>query len=176
VITRIIRIYKGVMYIYHLTLTTGHTARTSRADVGDEALAIVVPWLRRVVDTGQPAPLPAESLRHFSAIAFERDGGLLVTVYGPIGPHTPGNPAKAGLPLVTFAVAHRSRHGVQLWDMLIDSFPAHPAGIKQPATPWCATVLHPTAVAYPDSLEWLADFGRCCAWAWITRNAKPEAV
>lgn len=159
------------MYINHLTLTTGHNARTSRADVADDALAIVAPWLLSVVGSGQKSPLPVPALSHFSAVAYVHDGGLVVTVYGPSGPHQPGQPASADIPLVTFGVAQRSRHSEPLLAMLLANF-EHIAGIKQPSTPWLAVAIHPSIMAHTDAIAWLADFERCVAWAWITR--KPD--
>ena len=163
------------MYINHTTLTSGHNARTSRVDVADDVLAIVVPWLQSIVGAGQKSPLPVPALRHFSAIAYVQDGGLIVTVYGPTGPHRTGQPASADIPLVTFGVAQRSRHSEPLWAMLLANF-EHPAGIKQPETPWCAVVMHPSIMAHADAIGWLADFERCVAWAWITRNTQLEST
>ena len=163
------------MYINHTTLTSGHNARTSRADVADDVLAIVVPWLQSIVGAGQKSPLPVPALRHFSAIAYVQDGGLIVTVYGPTGPHRTGQPASADIPLVTFGVAQRSRHSEPLWAMLLANF-EHAAGIKQPATPWCAVAVHPSIMAHPNAIGWLADFERCVSWAWITRNAQLEST
>ena len=161
------------MYINHLSLTTGHNARTSRADVADDVLAIVAPWLQSIVGTGQKSPLPIPTLSHFGAIAYVQDGVLIVTVYGPSVPHLDGQPASTDIPLVTFGVAQRSRHSEPLWAMLMENF-ENPAGIKQPGTPWCAVVMHLSIMAYADAIGWLADFERCVAWAWITRNAQME--
>ena len=162
-------------YINHLTLPTGHKARTSRADVADDVLAIVAPWLQSIVGTGQKLPLPVQTLSHFAAVAYVQDGGLVVTVYGPSGPQLHGQPASADIPLVTFGVAQRSRHSEPLWAMLLANF-EHPAGIKQPGTPWCAVVMHPSIMAHADAIGWLADFERCVALAWITRNTQLEST
>jgi len=163
------------MYINNLTLTTGHNARTSRADVADDVLAIVAPWLQSIVSTGQKTHLPVPALSHFSAVAYVQDGGLIVTVYGPSGPHREGQPASADIPLVTFGVAQRSRHSEPLWAMLLANF-EHPEGIKQPTAPWCAVAMHPSIMAHASAIGWLADFERCVAWAWITRNTHLESA
>ena len=163
------------MYINNLTLTTGHNARTSRADVADDVLAIVAPWLQSIVGAGQKSPMPVPALSHFSAIAYVQDGGLVVTVYGPSGPHQPGQPASADIPLATFGVAQRSRHSEPLWAMLLANF-EHAPGLGQPATLWCAVAVHPSIMAHANTIGWLADFERCCAWAWITRNAHLEST
>ena len=166
---------RPLMYINHLTITTGHKARTSRADVADEALAVVAPWLQSIVRSGQKSPLPVAALSHFGAVAYVQDGGLVVTVYGPSGPHRLGQPKSADIPLVTFGVAQRSRHSEPLWAMLLANF-EHPEGIKQPSTPWCTVVVHPSIMAHADAIVWLADFERCVAWAWITRNTQLEST
>ena len=163
------------MYINHITINTGHNARTSRADVADDVLAIVAPWLQSIINTGNKTPLPVTELSHFSAVAYVQDGGLVVTVYGPSGPHKQGQPASADIPLVTFFVAQRSRHSEPLWAMLLANF-VHPDGIKQQSAPWCAVVVHPSAIAHRDSLEWLADFERCVAFAWIIRSPDIKSV
>lgn len=104
------------------------------------------------------------------------DGGLVVTVYGPLGPHTPGKPhGGATTPLVTVGVAQRSRHGQPLWESLVNAFGCADE-TEKPAEPWCAVALHPGLSAYPDASDWLGDFERCIAWAWITRNTQIDVV
>ncbi len=160
------------MHINHITLNTGHLARTSRADVRDDVLAIMAPWLQSAVDSGAIVPLPVPALSHFSGRALVQDGGLVLTVYGPAGPHQVGRShLGATMPLITLGVAKRSRHGAALWQMMVDAFDAHRA-TRMPAEPWIAVALHASIAAYPDSAEWLGDFERCVAWAWITR--KPD--
>ncbi|MDC8446093.1 MAG: hypothetical protein LV471_09245 [Nitrosomonas sp.] len=163
------------MYINHITITTGNNARISRADVADDVLEVVAPWLQSIVNAGQKSPLPIPSLSHFSVIAYVQDGGLVVTVYGPSGPHRQSQPAGSDIPLVTFGVAQRSRHSGPLWAMLLANF-EHLAGIKQPSPPWCAVAVHPSIMMHPQALDWIADFERCVAWAWITRNAQLEST
>ena len=103
-------------YIEHITLTTGHRNRSSRGAVSDDTLAVVAPWLRRLIETGERLPLPAPALVHYSAKATSEGGGLMATIYGPIGPHTHGQAhSGATAPLVTLGVAQRSRQGGDLW-------------------------------------------------------------
>lgn len=149
------------MYINHMTLTTGHSSRSQRADVTDATLAVITPWLQQAVNSGGQHALPG--LPDYAAAVFVQDGGLVVTVYAPqpdLGPR---------LPLVTFGVAQRSRHGEALWALLVANFGAH-AKARRPGEPWCAVALHPTLMLDPATTEWLGDFERCVAWAWVTRN------
>lgn len=164
------------MYINHITLNTGHLARTQRAGVDPEVTALLAPWLQVIVNSGQAHPLPVPELAHISAQAFVQDGGLVVTVSAPAGPHTPGKPHTGpAMPLVTLGVAQRSRQGAALWALLVNAFGQKP-GLQEPGAPWLAVALHPSAAAYTGALDWLGDFERCIAWAWITRNPVLGAV
>ena len=158
------------MYLNHITLATSHMARTSRADVAPDVTALLADWLPGAINSGQTHPLPVPSLSHFGAQVLVQDGGLVVTVVAPVGPHQHGKPhAGQTMPLVTFGVAQRSRQGAALWAMLIKAFGSAP-GLQQPGTPWCAVAIHPSITAYPEPVDWLGDFERCVAWAWLTRN------
>lgn len=160
-------------YIHHVTLNTGHSHRSPRSDAGDEPLAVLVNYLDQVVKRGGRHPMPIRALAHYSCMASVEDGGLLVTVYAPSGPHINGEHALGGSghPVITLGVAQRSRQGRDLWGRMVAQFGAAP-GLEKPAEPWCAVALHPAHDAYFWETEgWLADFERCVAWAWITRHA-----
>jgi hypothetical protein len=164
-----------VTYINHITLSTGHNRRSPRSEVGDDTLALLHPWLTAALNSGDIVPLPVPSLAHFGVRAI-KEVGLVVTIYGPNGPHTPGKPHRGEwMPLVTLGVAQRSREAGDLWAMLVANFGAR-AGLKAPATPWVAVALHPSASGYPEALDWLGDLERCIAWAWITRNPDLRTV
>ena len=51
----------------------------------------------------------------------------------------------------------------------INSGQQHPSA-KRPREPWCAVALHPTLAGDLGATQWLADFERSVAWAWITRT------
>lgn len=164
------------MYVNHLTLNTGHLARTSRGDVAPEVTTLLAPWLQGLVDTGKAAPLPVPGLSEYSAQALVQDGALVVTIYAPVGPYQPGKPHGGDvLPLVTMGLAHRSRHAAPLWDELCAAMPSRPS-VDMPAAPWLAVITHPTLAAHRSAAEWLGDFERCIAWAWITRNPGLESA
>ncbi|MDO4687083.1 MAG: hypothetical protein Q4A92_11110 [Corynebacterium sp.] len=164
--------------INHITLTTGHNRRSPRAEVSDETLAILHTWLLDACGSPDPVPLPAPSLAHYSAHVLRSPdgGGLVLTVYAPWGPHIQGQPNKGKTaPLITMGVAQRADEAEQLWRYLVDAFGAHPSA-KMPPVPWCAVSLHEPLSVLRDALEWLGDFERCAAWAWITRNPALTAV
>lgn len=168
-------------YINHLTINTGHMLRSARADVADDVLRVVAPWLHGLIDGGGRAPLPVQQLAAYSAAAFTDNGGLVLTLYGPDVPVYPApqiDPAAlldrpslfgAAGPLVTMGVAQRSRQGRDLWAKLIAHLDV-PSNAAKPAEPWCAVVLHPVIAAHPHAVTWLGDLERCVAWAWIARE------
>lgn len=164
------------MYINHITLSIGHNARTSRADMAPAVTQLLASWLPATINSGQQHPLPVPELSHFSAQVFVQDGALVVTVSAPVGPHRQGKThAGQTMPLVTFGVAQRSRQGAPLWSMLVSAF-GSVAGLQQPGTPYCAVAVHPSIAIYKGPVEWLGDFERCVAWAWITRNPDLRAA
>lgn len=152
------------MYINHMTLLTGENRRSPRSEVDDQTINRLYPWLHGVIRSGKIEPLPVEGLRHYRAKAFV-EVGLVVTVYG-----LNGACEMCGFsPIVTLAVAQRSRQARYLWEMFAERFEVK-EGTKMPATPWCAVALHPNIIEFKDALSWLGDFERSVAWAWITRH------
>ena len=66
-------------YINHLTLSTSNSRRSPRAEVGDDTLMWLAPWLRETVALGTPQPLPVAALARYSLLAQVEDGALLAT-------------------------------------------------------------------------------------------------
>ena len=164
------------MYINHITLTSGHLARTPLSDVSPAVTHLLAAWLVGVVNTGRSHPLPLPELSHFTVRAFVESGSLVVSVYAPHGPHEQGKPYEGpDMPLITLGVARRSRQGADLWAKMIKSFATMP-GLERPGAPWCAVAIHPSMAMYRGPVEWLGDFERCLAWAWITLNPGLESV
>lgn len=155
-------------YLHHITLSTGHTRRSDRAEVSGETLARVGPWLAALVESGKPAPLPVSGLSEYTGHATVVDGALVVTISGP--EQTEGPMAGKAPPLVTVGVAKRSRHGAALWPLMTGPVmtPAKP-GIQRPGEPWAAVAIWPTLALHPEAAGWLGDLERCIAWAWMDR-------
>lgn len=157
------------MYLNHITLSTGHTRRSPRAEVSGETLARVAPWLAALIESGQPAPLPVSNLAGYTGHATVMDGALIVTISGPA--LTDGPMAGKPPPLITMGVAKRSRHGATLWPLLTGPvMPAAKPGIVRPSEPWAAVAIWPTIALYLDAAQWLGDLERCIAWAWMERT------
>lgn len=157
-----------MMYLQHITLTTGHVTRIQRGDVTGETLARVGPWLAVLVESGAPAPLPVSEMADYGALAVVIGGALIVTISGPN--LADGPMAGKAPPLVSIGIAERSRQGADLWSIMTGPvMPAPKQGLQRPPEPWCAVAIWPTIALHPDCLAWIGDLERCIAWAWLER-------
>ena len=141
-------------YINHITLSTGHNRRSPKHEVGADTIAWLRPWLDKLLAGGMPLPLPEPSLAQYSASAHIEQGGLVMTVFA-------GADA-----IVTFAVAARSRQSASLWAYMIAQH-SSALGLSAPAVPWIAVAVRDGLASHADAAEWLGDFERCVAWAWL---------
>jgi hypothetical protein len=129
----------------HLTLDTGHT----RASFRDELDPAVLERLRPMTVTGtHRMPLGCSAK---------------VTVDGPAALVTV---SRGEAPLVTFGVAADEKGAAELWSLI-----GRPGVPKPPATPWLAVKLEPGLLLHRDHADWLGDFERCWAWAWLEERA-----
>ena len=152
-------------YLHHVTLDTGQSRRSYRTEVSDAAVAYGRSLLTAARASGRASLV--EPLAHYGLSVTIDGPSLLATVDGPAGPHVPGRPhAGPTMPLVTMAVPQRSRAAPGLWT-LITGLGGYGTPPERPAAPWLAVQLHPGLNGYPEAVEWLGDFERVIAWAWI---------
>ena len=121
------------MYLNHTTLSTGHTRRSPRAEVSDDTIKALAPWLAACLKHVDDYPLPGTlgTRDGFVMQASIKDGALICHV----GQFQLG-------PLVTFGIAARSRQSGELWAWLCAQYSSANA-LAAPGTPWCAVHLHP---------------------------------
>lgn len=148
-----------MMYLNHITLSTGHTARTSRADVTGNTIKTLRPWLEKAIahDGAYPLPGPLGSRDGFSMVANVLHGGLICHL----------NHADHG-PLASFGIAARSRQSGELWAWMCAQYGSLNA-LTAPSTPWCAVSLHEGLMALGPDAGWIGDFERCVAGTWLER-------
>lgn len=130
--------------MHHLTLTTGHVRLLPRSEVADHAIAVC----RGLLAPGTHA-VPG-ALGGYTLAVPLCEHGWLGTVY------------QARVPVATIGVADDEASAAEIWPALVKM---HGKPTDMPPLPWCAVVLHAVAPAY----EWLGDFERCLAWAWLER-------
>lgn len=129
----------------HYTLNTGHNRESPRSEVSDDAIAVC----RQLLSPGRHQ-LPGVIGGYTLAVPLA-DFGWLGTVY------------QARAPIATIGVAVDERDATIIWPAIVKMYGAD---VEAPPLPWCAVVLHVVSPAY----EWLGDFERCMAWAWIETN------
>lgn len=143
--------------ILHVTLQTGHTSRSYRQDVTDATIATLRPLVGADGDYAIPG-VPARSLR------VTRAGRLLLATI------------LSESPICTLAVADRSVGAERLWQMIHERTKAATDPKRPPAAPWCAARLEPGFAASPEDADWLADFRRCLAWAFLESLPRPGSA
>lgn len=148
-------------YVEHITLATGHTRRSPRSEVADEVVTALACSLRAAI-AGAQVPVPYVTPR--CTLTATGEGRCLVaTVWG--GGDDRGRP----VPLVTIGVATHARCGGQVWRLLHDHalLPPRTDRDRQPPAPWCAARLEPGVALHREVDDWIGDYERCLAWAWI---------
>jgi hypothetical protein len=144
-------------YIQHITMTTGHSRRSSRAEVVDEAIAALAPVVIACERDGV-AELPSPTgLMHLRRIVPDRAPSRHVACWAILEPQGPA--------LVTMALAMDARAGSGLWRRLHMLGPHQPLAVVPPA-PWLGVILH-QPLAMHHAVHWLGDAERCIAWTWI---------
>lgn len=144
-------------YLNHITLSTGHTRRSPRAEVSQDTIKMLRPWLDACIKYIDDYPLPGTlgSNHGFVMSASVFHGGLICHA---------GHMQNG--PLVTFGVAERSRQSGELWSWLCAQYGSAQA-LQAPGTPWCAVALHPAYMRQHGVSAWIGDFERCVAWTWL---------
>lgn len=145
-------------YIRHVTLTTGHVRESWRHEISDEALAACRRLLTEMTATeGAIAQIPGVGDYCLSGTAA--GACLVATIWS-------GAPSVC---IATIGVAAQSRCGARLWRELhrwgqtpVVTDPAH-----CPAEPWVAVALEAGLAQHGEAAQWLGDFERCLAWAWV---------
>ncbi len=146
-------------YIDHLTLNTGHQRRSLRSEVRDDVIDHTRELLADAIDAGGDVDMPVPGYRLYVE-PFGSRRAALCTVY------------RHAEPIATIGIAARPARA--LWGQLIAlrhrlEPDAPPLG--EPQAPWCAVMLLPAIREAADALDWLGDFERCAAWAWIEGGA-----
>ena len=129
--------------LYHVTLTTGHVARTHRGDVDQTTLATLRPLVEGLT------------------------GG------DPVVPRTREMPLVSGFLIQCVMLHGRDAALWRDLHDQADAVLAQQTEVERPpaAIPWCGVILHRGVLDWPDAMGWLGDFERCIAWAvWAMRR------
>lgn len=140
-------------YIRHITLTTGHSRASYRAEIDDRAVEFFRRWLDDPSGLDLPLP-PNPDLYWLSGAraskclhAAVRQGNTL---------------------LVSIGIAAHSRCGAVLWRRMHQGATGLATDAADcPAEPWIAVRVEPGLAIYPEAAGWLGDMERVLAWAWV---------
>jgi len=143
-------------FIHHITVTTGHTRKSYRNEVGDDVVLVCADLIARAIK-GR-VEIPGTNGYTISADT-SRKRSLLCVVRAP-----------AGERIVTFAIARHSQGGASLWRLLIETASLPVVALDCPPEPWCAVRLEQGAMSHAHVLPIIADLERCIAWAWLGKE------
>lgn len=164
-------------YIRRITLTTGHVRDSYRTEVGPGIVEALRPLIERAL-TGEHVQIPGVQPVHtITGGAHGRCVSLTVWAppLSPLAFPAARDVADRPVPIVEIGIAPHSRCGAVLWRSLHEMGERFGGGVatdpeRCPPEPWVAALLYgPLAEIYLDSMEWLGDFERCLAWAWVER-------
>lgn len=134
----------------HITLTTGHTRRSPRSEVGDDVIEALRPT---VIGLGGPVIGPGEGLY---TVRIEPVGSLpdcLLRIDSTAG----WRGLDCGL---------AAREAAPVWSAL-----TAPGDAAMPdELPWLAAIVAPRLP--PEDAYWLADYERCLAWTIIEESER----
>lgn len=158
----------GLVYVTHVTLTSGHSRKSYRDEVGDEAVMLCADLIDQALDLPHlHAVIPRTDGCSLSATA--EGSSLVATIWSPPVELRGSSPQR--VPLVTLGVATRDRHGAKLWRLLHASRESQlqTSPEQVPGAPWVAARVEVGAALMPEAMHWCGDLERCLAWAWIER-------
>jgi len=135
--------------ILHITLQTGQSRRSYREDVEDSTIALLRPLLQADGDYDLP-------LIENRCLKITRSGRLLLAT------------VHAETRICTIGVANQTVGAEKLWQILHEEVKVATNRDRVPPSPWCAVRLETGIGDHPEDAQWLPDFERCLAWAWIT--------
>ena len=147
----------------HLTMNTGDTRESARAEVADDVIAALAPLVRA---GGGPVP----NLPPYTVAITREDGAAAFTLshpeYGPLVTCVLCvDDARAN-----YAWKHCEKLYLKIVDDLVHACLPMPESVMQlpprpEDTPWLAVILTGAALVIPtDAMRWAGDFERCMAW------------
>jgi len=142
----------------HITLNTGHTRVSPRSEVVDDVVASLRPVIAQLLQ-GEQVGIPATNTTLTAEIPDTSGHNLLAVVW---------DSKEQPLVLVGIGVSEATPLWEELHRSSLSALATSPD--SPPEEPWCAARLEPAAIVNPAAMQWLGDFERCLAWAWIERR------
>jgi hypothetical protein len=155
-----------VRNILHITLETGDSVMVPASHVQPASRRVLGPIVEQLVREGAAmVPVPGPRPWRLSGAA-EPGRCLSVTVQARL---------VVWVDVVWLGVALHSRCGAVVWRAMHSVQPHATDASRQPATPWLATRIMPSAVLLPpeelrEAMAWMADLSECLAWVWAEQK------
>ena len=148
----------------HYTLNTGHSRLSQRSEVADNVIEV----LRPMLTIGYHAIPGTDCI-----VEVQTLDEMLTAVIRPAG-------SRIDLVQIT-VVDGDQQQASEVWQFVESHYLALTDGgdlaaadfaspVQPTTTPWCAVILTPLTPADLVSRDWIGDFERCLAWAWIERH------
>ncbi len=141
-------------YLAHITLNTGHVARHDPRDRNFAAEAAMRPILRAALDGQRPA-LPFDD--RWLLTAASHGDGLLASLWQV--------PWDTRTPVMSMAVAIRSRTSARLWRGLHQTPGLMTDPDAPPPPPWIAVLIEATEDS--EAFDWSGGLARAIGWTWL---------
>lgn len=148
----------------HITLNTGRSRISYRSEVEDKVIDIMISMIDKLQDEDMIQIPDIEEVFTFSI--RNQANTLVATVWFP---KKSGDPR----PISSFGVADGcTEPGIKLWKNLHEMAVPNPIKMTRacPDGPWCAARLDIGTNMCPAAMEWMGNFERCLAWAWIEKS------
>jgi hypothetical protein len=141
-------------WLWHTTVTTGHTRKSYRSEIQPHAMAVCKDLLEQLKDGGR-VEVPGFSGYFIQGRLLGKCASFSVYAGGTL--------------LLSFAVAENERCGQALWKGLhnVEGVPCATDPEKQPRAPWLGVALAEGIALYPQAASWCADFERVIAHAFL---------
>lgn len=156
-----------ITHLTHITTTTGDSRESPRSEVANSIISNLRDMIE-ALERDWVCNVPGQG----GAFVIRRIGtGSLDSAAWTI--HEPN-----ARPMVTFVVAMTNDEGRRVWRQVVQGAELEARALgrdlpvsaaKPPQAPWLGVSLHLHALR-PEllpAMQWLADFERCIAWAWI---------
>jgi hypothetical protein len=146
-------------YLYHVTVTTGHSRKSYRSEIHQHAIDFCKELLQKLKD-GARVAIPG--CAGYFVQGWLRGKCASFSVYA------------GGTLVLSFAVAENERCGQALWKGLhnVEGLRTKTDPETQPRAPWLGVALAEGIALYPQAAHWLGDFERCIGHAFLETPAE----
>ncbi len=154
----------------HVTFNTSHIHSSNRFEFHKETIEKCKELIQSALEVNKPLTFPIDNLSHLHFGCVREGQDLIVTVYGPLGPHIKGEEQKGSqlAPFIIFGIC--SNENSSLWNLLITTYKQiykKDPEVNLPISPWLGVILLPAFSFYTEAIDLIANFEQCMAWSWI---------